>query len=71
MSDITYWMVFFSAALAINISPGPDLFYILSRTMASGKHIGMASSIGVGALVDILNLKAAIFFMASLLIHDN
>jgi hypothetical protein len=31
----------------------------------------MAFSIGVGALVDILNLKAAIFFMASLLIYDN
>ena len=48
MDDITYWILFFSAALAINISPGPDLFYILSRTMASGKNVGMASSIGVG-----------------------
>jgi threonine/homoserine/homoserine lactone efflux protein len=49
MDDITYWILFFSAAFAINISPGPDLFYILSRTMAGGKSVGMASSIGVGA----------------------
>ncbi|TWH45766.1 LysE family translocator [Sporomusa sp. KB1] len=48
MDDLTYWLLFFSASLAINISPGPDLFYILSRTIACGKNAGMASSLGVG-----------------------
>ena len=48
MDDYTYWLLFFSAALVINISPGPDLLYILSRTIANGQRVGMASSIGVG-----------------------
>ncbi|SDE29647.1 LysE family translocator [Sporomusa acidovorans] len=48
MDDITYWLLFLSASLAINISPGPDLLYILSRTIASGKNVGMACSLGVG-----------------------
>lgn len=48
MTDFTYWILFFSAALAISISPGPDLLYILSRTITSGRNVGMASSAGVG-----------------------
>ena len=52
MSDSSFWFVFFSAALALNLSPGPDLIYILSRTLAQGKKVGVASAIGVctGAL---------------------
>ena len=47
--DYTYWTVFVAAAIALNLSPGPDLIYILSRTFASGKAVGIASSAGVGA----------------------
>ncbi len=52
MDSTSYWLLFFSAAFAINISPGPDLIYILSRTIAQGRKIGIASSLGVcsGAL---------------------
>lgn len=55
MESTSYWVVFFSAALAINISPGPDLIYILSKTIAQGRKIGFASSLGVcsGALVHV------------------
>lgn len=53
--DYTYWAVFFTAALALNLSPGPDLIFILSRTLAGGKVVGIASSVGVctGALVHV------------------
>ncbi|RKZ71217.1 MAG: LysE family translocator [Gammaproteobacteria bacterium] len=56
MTDSTYWLVFFSAALALNISPGPDLIYILSRTIAQGSKVGLASAAGVctGAFVHVL-----------------
>ncbi len=55
MEPSTYWLLFFSAAFAINISPGPDIIYILSRTIAQGRKIGIASSLGVcsGALVHV------------------
>lgn len=53
--DFAYWAVFLSAALALNLSPGPDLLFILSRTFANGKAVGIASSAGVctGALVHV------------------
>lgn len=56
MFDASYWLVFFSAALMLNLSPGPDLVYIASRTIAHGTRVGLASAAGVctGALVHVL-----------------
>jgi len=55
MESLSYWALFFSAALAINVSPGPDLIYILSKTIAGGRKVGIASSLGVcsGAMVHV------------------
>ncbi|WP_321370224.1 LysE family translocator [uncultured Desulfuromusa sp.] len=55
MESTSYWLLFFSAAFAINISPGPDLIYILSKTIAQGRKIGIISSLGIwsGALVHV------------------
>jgi threonine/homoserine/homoserine lactone efflux protein len=41
------WFLFFTSALAINLSPGPDLVYILSRTLRQGRRAGFASAVGV------------------------
>lgn len=56
MTDLSYWLLFFSAALALNLAPGPDLIYILSHSIAGGRRIGLASSLGVcsGAMVHVL-----------------
>ncbi len=55
MESFSYWTLFFTAALMINISPGPDLLYILSKTIAGGRKVGVASSLGVctGAMVHV------------------
>lgn len=60
--DLSYWLVFLSAALALNLSPGPDLIYILSRTIAQGRRIGIASALGVctGALAHVLAAAAGV-----------
>jgi len=71
MESISYWALFFSAALAINLSPGPDLIYILSKTIAGGRKVGIASSLGVctGAMVHVfaaaLGLSAILSTSAS------
>lgn len=49
MDSLSYWVLFFSAAFVLNLTPGPDLIYILSRTIAQGRMIGIASSLGVCA----------------------
>ncbi len=33
----------------LNILPGPDSFYILGRSIAQGKAVGIASSLGISA----------------------
>jgi len=66
MTDLNYWLVFFTAAVALNVSPGPDLIYILSRTIAQGVKVGLASAAGVcsGAIVHVL---AAAFGLSAIL----
>lgn len=71
MGDISYWMLFFTSALLLNISPGPDMIYILSRTMAHGSKIGIATVLGVcsGAVVHIIG--AALGLAALLATSEN
>ena len=45
--DYEFWAVFFVAALALNISPGPDLLFILTKTLAHGKRAGIFATLGV------------------------
>ncbi len=66
MESSSYWLLFLSAAVAINISPGPDMLYMLSKTISQGRKIGIASSLGVcsGALVHVF---AAAFGLSAIL----
>jgi len=52
VSDFSFWVLFLTTAIALNIAPGPDLLYILTKTIRSGKKVGLASALGVcsGAL---------------------
>ncbi len=47
---------FLIAAILLNVAPGPDHIYILSRTLAQGRLYGFISSFGVcsGALIHVL-----------------
>lgn len=53
MASPEQFSAFFIAALALNLSPGIDHVYILSRTLAQGRLVGFMSSWGVctGAMV--------------------
>ncbi len=48
-------MIFLGASILLNLSPGPDTLYVLTRTLAQGRRIGFLSSFGVctGALVHV------------------
>jgi len=56
MSDLEFWMLFLSTAFALNIAPGPDLLFILTKTISGGKRVGFAASLGVctGAMFHVL-----------------
>nr|WP_321445436.1 LysE family translocator [uncultured Cohaesibacter sp.] len=50
------WGLFLIACVMLNVAPGPDLIFILSRTIGHGRKIGFAASFGVcsGALVHVM-----------------
>ncbi|MDQ7051234.1 MAG: LysE family translocator [Enterobacterales bacterium] len=56
MTDFQYWIFFLSSAIALNIAPGPDLIYILSKTLSAGKRAGLVSVLGLscGAFIHFL-----------------
>lgn len=48
MPDFQTFLLFLAAALVVAITPGPGIFYIVARTLASGRTEGLASSVGLG-----------------------
>jgi threonine/homoserine/homoserine lactone efflux protein len=52
--DLADFALFFVAALAIAMSPGPGIFYVAARTLAGGRDEGLASSIGTGVAAIVL-----------------
>ncbi|WP_027179736.1 LysE family translocator [Maridesulfovibrio bastinii] len=45
--DLAHWSTFLLAAFLLNISPGPDLVFILSHTVKGGKRNGTAAMLGI------------------------
>jgi threonine/homoserine/homoserine lactone efflux protein len=41
--------VFFTAMFLLNITPGPDMLYVLARSTGQGRAAGLASALGIGA----------------------
>ena len=49
MPDSHSLLLFVGAGLLLNLTPGPDLLYILGRSMSQGRAAGVISAIGIGA----------------------
>src|SRR5712691_8691924 len=49
MPDPRHFLLFFTAALILAITPGPGIFYVLARSLAGGKREGVQSSFGTFA----------------------
>lgn len=48
MPDAHSLLVFVGAGLLLNVTPGPDLLYILGRSVSQGRSAGVISAIGIG-----------------------
>jgi threonine/homoserine/homoserine lactone efflux protein len=59
--------VFLAATLALNISPGPDMLYVISRSLEQGRKAGVVSALGIGAGTLVHTFVAAIGLAALLL----
>ena len=56
MPDAATFLLFLTAALAVAVTPGPGIFYVLTRSLKGGRAEGVASSFGnsLGGLVHVL-----------------
>lgn len=49
MPDAHSLLLFVGAGLLLNVTPGPDLLYILGRSVSQGRAAGVLSAAGIGA----------------------
>lgn len=66
MFGIEHFALFLAATLALNLTPGPDMLYIASRSSAQGATAGLVSSLGIGAGC-LVHIFAAAFGLSALL----
>ena len=47
MPELTTLALFMAAALAVNLTPGPDILYIAARSTSEGRASGVLSVVGI------------------------
>lgn len=60
--SLTHWAAFFTAAILLNIAPGPDMAFILGQTVRGGKRSGFLAMFGIwtGAFFHVLFAAAGL-----------
>ncbi len=68
MFDYTFahWSTFFLAAVLLNLSPGPDIAFILAQTAKNGQRSGFAAMLGIWSGTFLHVLLAAVGLSAIL-----
>ena len=69
MLDATSLIVFMTATLALNLAPGPDMLYVIARSVGQGQKAGVISALGVGGGC-LAHTFAAAFGLSALLMSS-
>ena len=48
MPDLPTLLIFLAATLALNLTPGPDMLYVMARGIGQGRMAGVVSALGIG-----------------------
>ena len=49
MPDFHHLILFMAAGLALNLTPGPDVMFIVANAVRGGLRVGMAAALGIAA----------------------
>jgi threonine/homoserine/homoserine lactone efflux protein len=49
LSGTNALILFLIATVSLNLSPGPDMLYVISRSLGQGRKAGIVSALGIGA----------------------
>jgi threonine/homoserine/homoserine lactone efflux protein len=66
MIDPRTLALFLAAAFAVILEPGPDILYVLSRSMSGGRRVGLVSALGI-AFGEIVHTVLAVLGLAAIL----
>lgn len=69
MSDLASLLPFFLAALALNLTPGADMTYVIARTATQGRAAGVAASFGIAG-GSVVHTALAAFGVSAILAHS-
>lgn len=64
--DLSTYLIFVGGSILLCITPGPDMIYVLGRSIAQGKKAGLTASLGINAgaythlLAAVLGLSAVL-----------
>ncbi|WP_374650742.1 LysE family translocator [Dongia sp.] len=69
MPDLANLWPFFVAALALNLTPGADMTYVIARTATQGRAAGIAASFGIAG-GSVVHTMLAAFGVSAILAHS-
>jgi len=64
--DLQNYLLFVGASIILCVVPGPDMIYLLTRTIAQGKKAGVAAALGIN-LGGYFHLTAAILGISAII----
>lgn len=67
MPELHNIVLFIAASLALNITPGPDMMYVITRSVSEGRGAGIASAFGIAGGT-IIHTLAVAFGLSGLLL---
>jgi len=67
MPNLTTFLTFYAAVLAIQLTPGPDMILVIGRGIGQGRRIALLSAVGMTLLAGIVQLSMLVLGIASLL----
>jgi threonine/homoserine/homoserine lactone efflux protein len=47
MPDVAHFLTFAIATLLLNLTPGPDMMYVIARSLGQGRRAGLVSALGI------------------------
>jgi threonine/homoserine/homoserine lactone efflux protein len=69
MIETSSLLLFMAAGLMLNLTPGPDMLYVATRSVNQGQKAGVVSALGIGA-GSIVHCLAAAFGISAVLMYS-
>ncbi len=67
--QIDQLMLFMAAGLLLNLTPGPDMIYVATKSASQGKKAGFMSALGIGTGT-VLHIAAAAVGLSTILMYS-